>query len=71
MQATTTTAGNHALMVFKRHSGDPFTYFAGAGWSKADMPTQEDWNNYLLRFLELQQLYPVAFAWLETVSIGQ
>jgi hypothetical protein len=68
--ATTTTAGNHALMVFKRHSGDPFTYFAGAGWSKADMPTQEDWNKYLLRFLELQQ-HPVAFAWLEMVSIGR
>jgi hypothetical protein len=34
------------------------------------MPTQEDWNKYLLRFLELQQ-HPVAFAWLEMVSIGR
>ena len=60
--ATTTTAANHALMIFKRHSGEPFTYFAGSGWSKADMPTPEDWSTYLVRFEELQQ-HPVAFTW--------
>ncbi len=60
--AMTTTAGNHALMIFKRHSGESFTYFAGSGWSKADMPTQEDWNAYLIRFEELQE-HPVAFSW--------
>ena len=60
--ATTTTAANHALMIFKRHSGESFTYFAGSGWSKADMPTQEDWNAYLIRFEELQE-HPVAFSW--------
>jgi len=60
--ATTTTAANHALMIFKRHSGESFTYFAGSGWSKADMPTQEDWNMYLVRFEELQE-HPVAFTW--------
>jgi hypothetical protein len=61
-QATTTTAANHALLIFKRHSGESFTYFAGSGWSKADMPTQEDWNLYLVRFEELRE-HPVAFAW--------
>jgi hypothetical protein len=60
--ATTTTAANHALMIFKRHSGESFTYFAGSGWSKADMPTQEDWNTYLVRFEELQE-HPIAFIW--------
>jgi hypothetical protein len=61
-QATTTTAANHALMIFKRHSGESFTYFAGSGWSKADMPTQEDWNMYLVRFEEMQE-HPVASHW--------
>jgi hypothetical protein len=60
--ATTTTAANHALMIFKRHSGESFTYFAGSGWSKADMPTQEDWNTYLVRFEELQE-HPIVFIW--------
>jgi len=61
-RATTTTAGNHALVIFKRHSGESFTYFAGSGWSKADMPTPEDWNAYLIRFEELQK-HPVAVTW--------
>src|SRR5580704_15621324 len=61
-QATTTTPANHALMIFKRHSGESFTYFAGSGWSKADMPTQEDWNMYLVRFEEMQE-HPVASHW--------
>jgi Domain of unknown function (DUF4861) len=62
--ATTTTAANHALMIFKRHSGESFTYFAGSAWSKADMPTQENWNTYLLRFEELQE-HPVAVTWIK------
>jgi hypothetical protein len=61
--ATTTTALNHALMIFERHSGEPFTYFAGSGWSKADMPTQADWNTYLIRFQE-RHAHPVAFTWI-------
>jgi Domain of unknown function (DUF4861) len=61
-QATTTTAANHALMIFKRHSGESFTFFAGSGWSKADMPTQEDWNMYLVRFEEMRE-HPVASHW--------
>ena len=60
--ATTMTAANHALMIFRRHSGESFTYFAGSGWSKADMPTQEDWNAYLIRFEELRE-HPVAVTW--------
>jgi hypothetical protein len=60
--ATTMTGAAHALMLFKRHSGESFTYFAGAGWSKADMPTQADWNTYLICFQELHE-HPVASTW--------
>jgi Domain of unknown function (DUF4861) len=61
--AKTMTAANHALMLFQRHSGESFTYFAGSGWSKADMPTQDDWNTYLVRFEELHE-HPIAFTWI-------
>jgi Domain of unknown function (DUF4861) len=60
---STMTAADHALMIFHRHSGEPFTYFAGSGWSKADMPTEADWNSYLTRFQELYE-HPVAFSWI-------
>jgi hypothetical protein len=60
--AKTVNAAGHALMVFTRHSGEPFTYLAGSGWSKADMPTATDWDNYLK--LELDMLeHPVAMRW--------
>jgi hypothetical protein len=61
--AMSMTAANHALMIFKRHSGESFTYFAGSGWSKADMPTEADWNTYLIRFQELHE-HPIAFTWI-------
>jgi hypothetical protein len=64
--ARTMTAANHALMLFERHSGESFTYFAGSGWSKADMPTEADWNAYLARFQELHE-HPVALTWTETM----
>jgi hypothetical protein len=61
--ARTITAADHALILLKRHSGESFTYFAGSGWSKADMPTQADWNTYLVRFQRLRE-HPVTFAWI-------
>ncbi len=60
--AKTLTAANHALMLFERRSGEPFTYFAGSGWSKADMPTPADWNDYLQKFQQLQE-HPVVITW--------
>ena len=60
--AKTMTAANHALMLFERHSVEPFTYFVGSGWSKADMPTLADWNAYLGVFQEMHE-HPVAFTW--------
>lgn len=60
--ARTLEAAGHAVMVFTRHSGEPFTYFAGSGWSKADMPTAIDWNNYLKLQLEMLE-HPVETQW--------
>lgn len=60
--AKTLTAANHALLIFERRSGEPFTYYAGSGWSKADMPTEADWNSYLMSFQQLHE-HPVAFSW--------
>lgn len=60
--AKTITAAHHALMLFERSSGEPFTSFAGSGWSKADMPTQAAWDAYLEKFQQLQ-LHPVVINW--------
>jgi len=60
--ASTVDAAGHALLMFSRHSGEPFRYFAGAGWSKADMPSIADWNAYLKLELELMQ-HPVTSRW--------
>lgn len=52
----------NALQIFRVHSGETFTYYAGSGWSKADMPTQQAWNNYLTSTLQqLQQ--PLKMRW--------
>jgi hypothetical protein len=60
--AKTIDAAGHALMVFTRHSGEPFTYLAGSGWSKADMPTAQAWNDHLKQQLE-QAEHPVEVQW--------
>lgn len=46
-QAHATELDNQGLLVFPVHSGQSFTYYAGSGWSKADMPTPQAWNAYL------------------------
>ena len=60
--AKTLAADGHALMIFTRRSGEPFIYLAGSGWSKADMPTAQDWDNYLEQQLEQLQ-HPVVLRW--------
>lgn len=60
--AHTKRAADHALLVFSRSSGQPFTYYAGSGWSKADMPTEAVWEDYLkLRLLLLE--HPLHLHW--------
>ena len=61
-RAETRAAAGHALILFTRHSGEPFTYYAGSGWSKADMPTPEAWNSYLKAQL-LQIEHPLTVQW--------
>jgi len=60
--AKTVAAAGHALMLFTRHSGEGFSYLAGSGWSKADMPTADDWKAYLKLQLEKVE-HPVGVAW--------
>lgn len=60
--ARTLQAAGHALLLFTRRSGEPFTYFAGSGWSKADMPTASSWDDYLV--LQLKMLEnPLILRW--------
>ena len=49
-------------MIFARHTGKPFTYYAGAGWSKADAPTSAEWNAYLKLELNMHQ-HPITAHW--------
>jgi Domain of unknown function (DUF4861) len=53
---------HQALLVFPVRSGQTFTYYAGSGWSKADMPTQDAWDAYLKQ--TKQQLdHPLQHHW--------
>jgi hypothetical protein len=50
------------LLIFPVHSGETFTYYAGSGWSKADMPTQHAWDDYLKeKLFELN--HPLQMQW--------
>lgn len=60
--ARTLDAAGHALMIFTRHSGEPFTYYAGSGWSKADMPAPDAWKAYLALQLTMIE-HPVTLSW--------
>ena len=62
--AKTLGAAGHALLIFTRHSGEPFTYLAGSGWSKADMPTAMDWNDYLKLQLDMLR-HPITIRWVK------
>ena len=57
-----TIEARHALMIFTVKSGQTFHYAAGSGWSKADMPTQQAWDDYLKLYL-LQQENPLQVHW--------
>jgi hypothetical protein len=60
--ARTIEAAGHAVMLFRRHSGESFTYLAGSGWSKADMPSRADWNKNLKLQLQMLQ-HPILLQW--------
>jgi len=50
------------VLAFPVHSGQTFTYYAGSGWSKADMPTQQAWNLYLQEKL-FEMDHPLQILW--------
>ena len=50
------------LLLFSRHSGEPFTYYAGSGWSKSDMPTFAAWTEYLQTQLRMSE-HPIQLRW--------
>jgi len=61
-QATVRQLDDQGFLVFQVNSGQPFTYYAGSGWSKADMPTQSTWNAYLQeKLFELE--HPLQIQW--------
>jgi len=60
--ASTTQLDDQALMVYAVHSGQSFTYYAGSGWSKGDMPTQAAWDAYLQQTFEQLQ-HPLHHEW--------
>jgi hypothetical protein len=61
-QAKVTQLDSQGFLVFPVHSGQTFTYYAGSGWSKADMPTQQVWNTYLKeKLFELD--HPLQIQW--------
>jgi Domain of unknown function (DUF4861) len=55
-------AEGNAFFVLNANSGKPLNYFAGAGWSRSDIPTQKAWVEYLRAFL-VEQEHPLEIHW--------
>jgi hypothetical protein len=53
--------GGNALVLLPA-SGVPVTYYAGAAWSKADIPDEVAWSRYLEAFRE-RLLHPLKTRW--------
>jgi Domain of unknown function (DUF4861) len=60
--ATAMQLGGQAFLDYPVHNGQTFTYYAGSGWSKSDMPTQQTWNTYLEQTLD-QLKHPLQHHW--------
>jgi hypothetical protein len=58
---------SQALLVTPIHSGETISYYAGSGWSKADMPTQQAWNIYLEEKLS-ELKHPLQTQWKQANS---
>jgi hypothetical protein len=61
-QANVIQLDHQGLLNFPVHSGQTITYYAGSGWSKADMPTQQAWNTYLQEQL-FELNHPLQIQW--------
>jgi len=42
-----TVEGSHVLAVSRYKADEPFTYYAGAGWSKGGFASEQDWQAYV------------------------
>jgi len=61
-KAQTKVDAGHALLLFERSSGQPFEYYAGSGWSKANMPDHEHWQEYLRQYEQMLS-HPIQIDW--------
>jgi hypothetical protein len=59
--ATMQSQGN-ALVLLPATPGSPITYYAGAAWSKFEIPDQTAWNHYLEAFRE-RLAHPLRTSW--------
>ena len=61
-RAEQNTAAGHAFYVFNVHSGKPIEYYAGAGWSRSDIPDRAAWSRYLEHFAATMR-FPLEVHW--------
>jgi unsaturated rhamnogalacturonyl hydrolase len=61
-EAAIVKAEGNAFFVLNANSVKPLTYYAGAGWSKSDIPSQKVWNDYL-RVFSLGEEHPLEIHW--------
>ena len=66
-KSSDTLIDSQALLVTPIHSGETISYYAGSGWSKADMPTQQAWNSYLEEKLS-ELKHPLQTQWKQANS---
>ncbi len=68
--ASASQIDSQGVLAFSVHSGQTFTYYAGSGWSRADMPTQQAWNTYLKeKLFELD--HPLKIQWVRDHPTAQ
>jgi len=61
-RAATAKAAGNALVLLPVTPGVSIVYYAGAAWSKADMPDETAWNSYLQAFRERLE-HPLTTRW--------
>jgi hypothetical protein len=64
-KATFARTEDNAVLVLPAKSGASIHYYAGAGWSQADMPTPAAWTAYLTEYLQRLR-HPVQHQWATT-----
>ncbi len=60
--AATTQAQGNALVLLSATPRTPIAYYAGAAWSKADIPDEAAWNHYLEAFRQ-RLAHPLETSW--------